>query len=89
MGFPRERLALQNVGVAGNGTQENPRTIADGEMTRMNTKRLLTNLWKEDGGQDLIEYALVASLLALAAVSAMSSLTNKIDNAFNRIGNSL
>ena len=55
----------------------------------MNTKRLLTNLWKEDGGQDLIEYALVASLLALAAVSAMSSLTNKIDNAFNRIGNSL
>jgi len=89
MGFRRETVSPQNVGVADNGTQENPRTIADGEMTRMKTGRLLTNLWKEDAGQDLIEYALVASLLALAAVSAMSSLTNKIDNAFNRIGNSL
>jgi pilus assembly protein Flp/PilA len=37
----------------------------------------------------LIEYALVAAVLALAAVGAMSSLTNKIDNEFNKVGNSL
>ena len=55
----------------------------------MNFKRLLTNLWRNDSGQDLIEYALVAALLAMAAVSAMSKLTNKIDNEFNAIGNSL
>lgn len=55
----------------------------------MKCKRLLKNLLKDDSGQDLIEYALVASLLALAAIGAMSSLTNKIDNEFNRIGNSL
>jgi len=55
----------------------------------MTMKRLLNTLLRDDSGQDLIEYALVASLLALAAVGAMSSLTNKIDNEFNRIGNSL
>jgi len=55
----------------------------------MNFKRLLIELYRDDRGQDLIEYALIASLLAMAAVSALSSLTNKIDNEFNKIGNSL
>ncbi len=55
----------------------------------MKCRRLLMDLWRDDSGQDLIEYALVASLLALSAVGAMSSLTNKIDNEFNKVGNSL
>ena len=55
----------------------------------MKNCRLLANLLNDDSGQDLIEYALVAALLALAAVGAMSSLTNKIDNEFNKVGNSL
>jgi pilus assembly protein Flp/PilA len=61
----------------------------DGEMTPMRNIRLLANLLNDDSGQDLIEYALVAAVLALAAVGAMSSLTNKIDNEFNKVGNSL
>ncbi|MGB9032655.1 MAG: Flp family type IVb pilin [Acidobacteriaceae bacterium] len=55
----------------------------------MKSCRLLANLLNDDSGQDLIEYALVAAVLALAAVGAMSSLTNKIDNEFNKVGNSL
>jgi pilus assembly protein Flp/PilA len=43
----------------------------------------------EDSGQDLIEYALIAALIAIAAIAAMRGLTNKINNEFNAIGNSL
>ena len=44
---------------------------------------------KDDSGQDLIEYALVAGLLALGAVVAMGRLSNTIGTAFNAVGNSL
>jgi pilus assembly protein Flp/PilA len=56
-------------------------------MTSVNT--LLRKLLQEDSGQDLIEYALIAALIALAAITAMKGLTNKINSEFNAIGNSL
>jgi pilus assembly protein Flp/PilA len=40
-------------------------------------------------GQDLIEYALVAGLIGLGAVVAMSGLSTKIGSAFGAVGNSL
>lgn len=43
----------------------------------------------DDSGQDLIEYALVAALVGVAAVSGMRVLRNSIGNSFNSIGNSL
>ena len=43
----------------------------------------------DESGQDLIEYALVAGLIGLAAVVAMGKLSNTIGNSFNSIGNSL
>jgi pilus assembly protein Flp/PilA len=61
----------------------------DGEMTPMRNVRLLANLLNDDSGQDLIEYALVAALIALSAIGAMTALTNKINNEFNKVGNSL
>ncbi len=39
-------------------------------------------LLREDSGQDLIEYALAAAMIALAAVAAMSALATNISNAF-------
>ena len=48
-------------------------------------KELLTHLLNDDSGQDLIEYALVASILALCAVASEAALTNKIANEFNMI----
>jgi len=45
----------------------------------------LNNLHQEDSGQDLIEYALVVALIALAATAGMSSLANGINSAFTRL----
>lgn len=50
---------------------------------------LMRKLLHEDSGQDLIEYALIAALIALAAITAMKGLTNKINSEFNAIGSSL
>ena len=52
-------------------------------------KRLLKKLVKEDSGQDLIEYALVAALVGLGSVAAISGLTNSLKNSFNAIGSGL
>lgn len=48
-----------------------------------------TRLLVDDSGQDLIEYALLAALIAMAAIGAMKGLTNKINAEFNTIGSSL
>jgi len=51
--------------------------------------QLLRSFLIEDSGQDLIEYALIAALIAVAAISAVRGLGNKISNEFNTIGSSL
>ena len=55
----------------------------------MNLKQLLNNLVKEDSGQDLIEYALVAALVGLGAVASMKGLSNAIGTAFTGVGTAL
>ncbi len=53
------------------------------------TRPLIARLLKEDSGQDLIEYALVAALIGLAAVGAMRGLSTKISTSFNAVGSNL
>ncbi len=48
--------------------------------------KMLKNLHREESGQDLIEYALLAALIALAATTAMSSLATKVSSEFSNIG---
>jgi pilus assembly protein Flp/PilA len=43
-------------------------------------------IFREDNGQDLIEYALVAGLIALAATAGMNTVAGDINNAFTAIG---
>jgi pilus assembly protein Flp/PilA len=43
------------------------------------------NLMTREDGQDLVEYALVVSLIALGATAAMSSLGGAITTAFSNI----
>jgi pilus assembly protein Flp/PilA len=50
---------------------------------------LKDSLVKDERGQDLIEYALVVSLIALAATTGMSSVATKISNAFTAVGTKL
>ena len=45
-------------------------------------------MWSEEG-QDLIEYALVVALIALAATAGMSALATDINNAFETVGSKL
>ena len=50
---------------------------------------LLKRLWNEEEGQDLIEYALLVALVALAATVGMKSLAGAINNEFITLGTSL
>ena len=52
-------------------------------------RTMLVNLLRDESGQDLIEYALVAAIIALGAVTAMTSLAGTIGNTFNTIGTKL
>jgi pilus assembly protein Flp/PilA len=54
-----------------------------------NLKNMFLAFAKDESGQDLIEYALVAGLIALGAIAAMTGLGGKIGNAFNTVGNNL
>ena len=44
---------------------------------------------RDNSGQNLIEYALVAGIIGLGAVVAMTSLGTKIASAFNSVGSQL
>jgi pilus assembly protein Flp/PilA len=49
-------------------------------------KLCIRKFWKDTSGQDLVEYALAAGMVAVAAVAAMPSLTTVVSNVFTRIG---
>ncbi|MHB1023739.1 MAG: Flp family type IVb pilin [Acidobacteriaceae bacterium] len=52
-------------------------------------RNAVLSLHKDESGQDLIEYALVAALIAFGAVLSMNTLANYINNAFSTIGSKL
>jgi pilus assembly protein Flp/PilA len=54
-----------------------------------NIKQRFVAFMKDESGQDLIEYALVAGLIGLGALAAMTGLSGKIGTAFSAVGNSL
>ena len=49
----------------------------------------IQNQLSREEGQDLIEYALVVALIALAATVGMKTLATDINAAFTSIGNTL
>jgi len=51
--------------------------------------RTLKQLIRCERGANAIEYALVASLIAIAAVGAMQALGGKIDDMYNNVSNHL
>ena len=54
-----------------------------------NIKTHLSGVLSDESGQDLIEYALVAALIALGATAAMNSLATNISTAFSTVGSKL
>jgi pilus assembly protein Flp/PilA len=55
----------------------------------MKMQNLKDAIIRNESGQDLIEYALVVSLIALAATAGMSTVATKIGAAFTAVGTKL
>jgi pilus assembly protein Flp/PilA len=58
---------------------------SQGEFMTQYFRRLLN----DESGQDLIEYALIAALVSIIAITGLNGLSSKINSEFTRIGNSL
>jgi pilus assembly protein Flp/PilA len=52
-------------------------------------RRLLAKLLKDESGQDLIEYALIAAVIGLSAAATMRGLATAISSAFSSLGSRL
>lgn len=50
---------------------------------------ILCNLWSDDEGQDLIEYALMLVLILLVSTAAIGTIGNKVGNIFNATSDNL
>ena len=52
-------------------------------------RTLMARLLRDDEGQDLVEYVLLVSLIALAVAAAFPPVTTAITAVFTRVGASL
>lgn len=55
-------------------------------MKWLNERILQLQVWKDTSGQDLVEYALAAGMVAVAAVACMPTLSTTVSNVFAKIG---
>lgn len=51
--------------------------------------KTLIRLWKEEQGQDLVEYALLLVLISMGAVASMRSLASAVGDAFSNAATNL
>jgi len=51
--------------------------------------RLMNKLWKDREGATAIEYGLIAALIAVVIIGAVSLVGTDIENTFNSVGNNL
>jgi pilus assembly protein Flp/PilA len=65
------------------------RTMMINLKLRISLRQILSGLINDESGQDLIEYALVAAIIALGATAAMTTVSRDITAVFTKIGTSL
>ena len=58
-------------------------------MTTITTLALKLKIWKDNRGQDLIEYALMAGFVAVAAGAIMPGVATSISTIFSKISSTL
>jgi pilus assembly protein Flp/PilA len=51
--------------------------------------KMIKKLFKNEEGATAIEYGLIAALIAVAAITAMSALGDNLSNTFNKVNNEL
>ena len=52
-------------------------------------RRLLTNFLADESGATAIEYALIASLIAVAIITALTTLGGKLSTTFGEVSGNL
>ena len=52
-------------------------------------KNLITRFVREEEGQDLIEYALLAAFISLAAVAAIQQLGTAVNSVYTKVSSTL
>ncbi len=52
-------------------------------------KNLMNRFVREEDGQDLIEYSLLAALIAVACIAALKLIAGDINSIFAKVGASL
>ena len=52
-------------------------------------KTFCKNLWQDTQGQDLVEYALMVGLVAVAAVAVVPQMATQINIIFNKVTTTL
>ena len=52
-------------------------------------KTFCKRLWQDTEGQDLVEYALMVGMVAVAAVAAMPALSTSISTVFSKVSSTL
>lgn len=50
---------------------------------------VLKRFYDDDSGATAIEYGLIAALVAVAIITALTTMRNSLVNTFNRVGDSL
>ena len=50
---------------------------------------LLLHLWKDEAGQDLVEYALLLTLISLVVIATLGKVANAINSAVNTAANDI
>jgi pilus assembly protein Flp/PilA len=56
---------------------------------RKTMRNLLSRLWREEEGQDLVEYALLLVLIALVAIAAITTVGKAVSNVFSNAATNL
>jgi pilus assembly protein Flp/PilA len=51
--------------------------------------KFVTRFAKDDSGATAIEYRLIVALIAVVIITAVSTLGNKLNNAFTKAGNAM
>lgn len=91
LALKRAALTQSRKELAGRGSGEacwNPASSTEA-LTRGWGMSGLKNLLRSEKGASAIEYALVATLISIAAISAFHNLGNKIDTMYNNVGNAM
>jgi Flp pilus assembly pilin Flp len=65
------------------------KVVGEGTMTKANQLILKARIWSDTRGQDLVEYALIMGLMAMAAASLMSGLSVNISRVLSVVNSQI